>query len=134
MNIFYSCLSSIINLGIQQVPAPPPAPPAHTVYAPYVSECNDYRIANDQPLSSKQRACIYASNLVTTSGVLGAGFGAAWAQLMKTDPPDWGHGPEGYAKSYGTRYSAGIAKATSEYLTAFGAPRGPAAATVSEPQ
>ena len=119
VNICYGCLSSLINLGILQVPATSPVPPAHTVYAPYVSQCNDYRIANDQPLSSKQRACIYASNLVTTSGVLGAGFGAAWAQLMKTDPPDWGHGPEGYAKSYGTRYSAGIAKATSEYLTAL---------------
>jgi hypothetical protein len=111
---------SILMLIPPQEPmTPPAAAPPDTVYVD-VSDCNDYRIANDQPLHKKQRACIYASNLLTTSAVLGAGFGAGWAQLMKNDPVQWGRGPEGFAKSYGTRYASGIAKASAEYFTAWG--------------
>ena len=94
-----------------QAQAPPPAPP--------IPVCNDYRLQYDYPLQPKQRACIYASNLLSVSAVFGAGLGAGGAQVFKTDPPQWGRGPQGYAISYGTRYAAGMAKATGEYLAAF---------------
>jgi hypothetical protein len=115
--LFWITLLSPVTAWAQDTASNPAASDASTRYVD-VSECNDYRIQNDDPLTSIQRLCIYASNLLTTSAVLGAGAGAGWAQLMKNDPVEWGRGPLGYARSYGTRYAAGMSKATSEYLVA----------------
>jgi hypothetical protein len=116
--ILYSAVSLLSILFIpaaapdQTVPqAAAPIPPAKPI-----PPCNSYRLQYDYPLSPVQRSCIWASNLLTTSAVFGAAFGAGYAQLFKTDPPQWGYGPEGYARSYGTRYAAGMSKATGEYL------------------
>src|SRR5580704_1721359 len=83
---------------------------------PAIPACNSYRLQFDYPLNTRQRTCIWASNLLTTSAVFGAGFASGYAQLFKTDPAQWERGPAGYARSYGSRYAAGMAKATGEYL------------------
>lgn len=103
----------------QRAPAAEPLQAPVPSKAPPIPVCNDYRLQYDYPLLPKQRACIYASNLLSTSAVFGAGFAAGYAQLFKTDPPQWGVGPQGYAISYGTRYAAGMAKATGEYIAAL---------------
>jgi len=105
------------DTGSKASASQPPSRPGSSYVG--VSKCNDYLINNNDPLSGVQRACIYKSNLLTSSGVFGAGIGAGWAQIMKNDPAQWGRGPQGYTRSYGTRYAAGMSKATAEYLTAL---------------
>lgn len=104
-----------------QPPAPETPPPSGYGFplAPRIPACNSYRLQYDYPLNGRQRTCTWLSNLLTDSAIFGAGAGAAYAQLFKTDPAQWGRGPQGLAISYGSRYAAGMAKATGEYVAAW---------------
>jgi hypothetical protein len=97
-------------VGLGQNVAPP-----HTIDIP---QCNNYRIAYDEQLSARQRACIYAGNLLTPGAVFGAGISSAYG-ILTDDEPAWGQGAAGFARRYAARYAQGVTKATGEYLTAW---------------
>lgn len=99
--------------------APSSPPPVPIKPAPPVPACNEYRLRYDQRLSPTQRTCIYASHLLTPSAIFGAAFASGYAQLLRNDPPEWGHDPLGYGRSFGTRYAQGMTKATGEFLSAL---------------
>ncbi len=105
------CASAYPALAHAQFPPAPP--PAITIPA-----CNDYRLKNDHPLLAKQRACIWAGNLVTPGAIFGAAFSSAYGQITKDDP-GWGQGVAGYARRFGGRYAQGVTKATAEYLSSW---------------
>jgi hypothetical protein len=83
-----------------------------------IPQCNGYRLQTDDPLTAKQRACIWGGNLLTPGAVFGAAFSSGYGLLTKEEPA-WGQGTAGYAKLFGARYAQGMTKATGEYLTAW---------------
>lgn len=67
-------------------------------------------------LTAHQKWCYFVRHrAVTPSGIFGAAFTAGFAQLTN-NPTDWGGGAAGYGKRFGTRFTQGLTKSTTESL------------------
>ncbi len=68
------------------------------------------------PLTAHQKFCYFLEKrAITPSGIFGAAFTAGFAQLTN-DPKEWGGGLAGYGSRFGTRFTQGLTKSTTDSL------------------
>jgi hypothetical protein len=72
-------------------------------------------IPDDQPLSTKDKACYWRSHTFNASMIVGTTLHAALAQWKK-DPLEWDLRAKGYGKRVGTRLAQSSAKGTGQFI------------------
>jgi hypothetical protein len=108
---------------------PPPPNPATLHDTPPVPACNEDRLAVDQDLGAKQRACIFFHQATAPSALFGAGAATAYAALTQTEDPRFGTGWKSVDRGFAARYTQSVTKSAGEYVASLIARQDPRPAT-----